>query len=181
MKSNKLLAKSITLGLILAMPYGIVNAADYSYSTITGWGGDNGGTLNNGDTSNYITVTNSGTSQACQIGLEQDCNTDCREERADRKQRFHGDAVHRQICLHQIDHVDADLGDDERRDKRAQDVRDPRQTHVNQIKLFQVALLERPPAHVLPDEVDSCRAVKQNRTERADGRTERDRHGLSFR
>ena len=28
MKSNKLLAKSITLGLILAMPYGIVNAAD---------------------------------------------------------------------------------------------------------------------------------------------------------
>ena len=67
MKSNKLLAKSITLGLILAMPYGIVNAADYSYSTITGWGGDNGGTLNNGDTSNYITVTNSGTSQACQI------------------------------------------------------------------------------------------------------------------
>ena len=28
MKSNKLLAKSITLGLILAMPYGIVNAED---------------------------------------------------------------------------------------------------------------------------------------------------------
>lgn len=67
MKSNKLLAKSITLGLILAMPYGIVNAAYYSDSTITGWGGANGGTLNSGDTSKNITVTNSGTSQACQI------------------------------------------------------------------------------------------------------------------
>ena len=51
MKNSKLLAKSITLGLILAMPYGIVNAADYSDSTITGWGGANGGTLNSGDTS----------------------------------------------------------------------------------------------------------------------------------
>lgn len=67
MKNSKLLAKSITLGLILAMPYGIVNAADYSDSTITGWGGANGGTLNSGDTSKNITVTNSGTSQACQI------------------------------------------------------------------------------------------------------------------
>lgn len=67
MKNSKLLAKSITLGLILAMPYGIVNAAEYSDTTITGWGGANGGTLNSGDTSKNITVTNSGTSQACQI------------------------------------------------------------------------------------------------------------------
>ncbi len=67
MKNSKLLAKSITLGLILAMPYGMVNAAEYSDSTITGWGGANGGTLNSGDTSKNITVTNSGTSQACQI------------------------------------------------------------------------------------------------------------------
>ena len=29
MKSNKLLAKSITLGLILAMPYGVVSANEY--------------------------------------------------------------------------------------------------------------------------------------------------------
>lgn len=61
MKSNKLLAKSITLGLILAMPYGIVNAAEYRDSIITGWGGANGGTLNSGDTSYDIKVTNSGT------------------------------------------------------------------------------------------------------------------------
>lgn len=67
MKSNKLLAKSITLGLILAMPYGVVSAATYEGGTITGWGGANGGTLQAGDVSNNITVTNSGTSQACQI------------------------------------------------------------------------------------------------------------------
>lgn len=67
MKSNKLLAKSITLGLILAMPYGVVSAATYEGGTITGWGGSDGGTLQAGDVSNDITVTNSGTSQACQI------------------------------------------------------------------------------------------------------------------
>ena len=47
MKSNKLLAKSITLGLILAMPYGVVNADDITTSgpwrvkvgeTLTGYG-----------------------------------------------------------------------------------------------------------------------------------------------
>ena len=67
MKSNKLLAKSITLGLILAMPYGMASAETYNGGTITGWGGSNGGTLQAGDVSNNITVTNSGTSQACQI------------------------------------------------------------------------------------------------------------------
>lgn len=70
MKSNKLLAKSITLGLILAMPYGVVSAATYEGGTITGWGGANGGTLQAGDVSNNITVTNDNdptTSQACQI------------------------------------------------------------------------------------------------------------------
>lgn len=70
MKSNKLLAKSITLGLILAMPYGVVSAATYEDGTITGWGGANGGTLQAGDVSNNITVTNDNdptTSQACQI------------------------------------------------------------------------------------------------------------------
>ena len=36
MKNSKLLAKSITLGLILAMTYEIVNAAEYSDTTITG-------------------------------------------------------------------------------------------------------------------------------------------------
>lgn len=35
MKSNKLLAKSITLGLILAMPYGVVNAEQVTVSTDT--------------------------------------------------------------------------------------------------------------------------------------------------
>lgn len=35
MKSNKLLAKSITLGLILAMPYGVVSAAQVTVSTDT--------------------------------------------------------------------------------------------------------------------------------------------------
>lgn len=67
MKSNKLLAKSITLGLILAMPYGVVSAATYEGGTINGWGGASGGTLQDGDLSYNITVTNSGTSQACQI------------------------------------------------------------------------------------------------------------------
>lgn len=67
MKSNKLLAKSITLGLILAMPYGMASAETYNGGIITGWGGSNGGTLQAGDVSNNITVTNSGTSQACQI------------------------------------------------------------------------------------------------------------------
>ena len=67
MKSNKLLAKSITLGLILAMPYGMASAETYNGGTITGWGGSNGGTLQTGDVSNNIKVTNSGTSQACQI------------------------------------------------------------------------------------------------------------------
>ena len=67
MKNSKLLAKSITLGLILAMPYAVVNASEYSDSTITGWGGANGGTLNNGDISNNIIVTNNGNGQACQI------------------------------------------------------------------------------------------------------------------
>ena len=67
MKSNKLLAKSITLGLILAMPYGMASAETYNGGTITGWGGANGGTLQAGDVSDNITVTNSGTSQACQI------------------------------------------------------------------------------------------------------------------
>ncbi len=71
MKSNKLLAKSITLGLILAMPYGMASAKTYNGGTITGWGGAYGGTLNSGDTSYDIKVTNSGTSsgtsQACQI------------------------------------------------------------------------------------------------------------------
>lgn len=70
MKSNKLLAKSITLGLILAMPYGVVSAATYEGGTITGWGGANGGTLQAGDVSNNITVTNDNdptASQACQI------------------------------------------------------------------------------------------------------------------
>jgi len=67
MKSNKLLAKSITLGLILAMPYGMASAETYNGGTITGWGGSNGGTLQAGDVSDNITVTNSGTSQACQI------------------------------------------------------------------------------------------------------------------
>ena len=61
MKNSKLLAKSITLGLILAMPYGIVNAAEYRDSIITGWGGSNGGTLQAGDFSYDIKVTNSGT------------------------------------------------------------------------------------------------------------------------
>ena len=61
MKSNKLLAKSITLGLILAMPYGIVNAAEYRDSIITGWGGSNGGELKADDVSYDIKVTNSGT------------------------------------------------------------------------------------------------------------------------
>ena len=63
MKSNKLLAKSITLGLILAMPYGVVSAATYEGGTITGWGGVNGGTLQDGESSDKITVT----PQACQI------------------------------------------------------------------------------------------------------------------
>lgn len=63
MKSNKLLAKSITLGLILAMPYGVVSAATYEGGTINGWGGANGGTLQEGESSDKITVT----SQACQI------------------------------------------------------------------------------------------------------------------
>lgn len=67
MKSKKLLAKSITLGLILTMPYGMASAETYNGGTITGWGGSNGGTLQAGDVSNNITVTNSGTSQACQI------------------------------------------------------------------------------------------------------------------
>ncbi len=70
MKSNKLLAKSITLGLILAMPYGVVSAATYEGGTITGWGGANGGTLQEGESSDKITVTNDNdpaTSQACQI------------------------------------------------------------------------------------------------------------------
>ena len=70
MKSNKLLAKSITLGLILAMPYGGVSAATYEGGTITGWGGVNGGTLQEGESSDKITVTNDNdpaTSQACQI------------------------------------------------------------------------------------------------------------------
>ena len=67
MKSNKLLAKSITLGLILAMPYGMASAETYKGGTITGWGGSDGGTLQAGDVSDNITVTNSGTSQACQI------------------------------------------------------------------------------------------------------------------
>lgn len=67
MKNSKLLAKSITLGLILAMPYGMASAETYNGGTITGWGGSNGGTLQAGDVSNNITVTNSGTSQACQI------------------------------------------------------------------------------------------------------------------
>lgn len=70
MKSNKLLAKSITLGLILAMPYGVVSAATYEGGTITGWGGANGGTLQEGESSDEITVTNDNdpaTSQACQI------------------------------------------------------------------------------------------------------------------
>lgn len=67
MKNNKLLAKSITLGLILAMPYGMASAETYNGGIITGWGGSNGGTLQAGDVSNNITVTNSGTSQACQI------------------------------------------------------------------------------------------------------------------
>ena len=70
MKNSKLLAKSITLGLILAMPYGVVSAATYEGGTITGWGGANGGTLQAGDVSNNITVTNDNdptTSQACQI------------------------------------------------------------------------------------------------------------------
>ena len=35
MKSNKLLAKSITLGLILAMPYGVVSAEQVTVSTDT--------------------------------------------------------------------------------------------------------------------------------------------------
>lgn len=35
MKSNKLLAKSITLGLILAMPYGVVSAEDIVISSDT--------------------------------------------------------------------------------------------------------------------------------------------------
>lgn len=70
MKNSKLLAKSITLGLILAMPYGVVSAATYEGGTITGWGGANGGTLQAGDISNNITVTNDNdpnTAQACQI------------------------------------------------------------------------------------------------------------------
>ncbi len=61
MKNSKLLAKSITLGLILAMPYGIVNAAEYRDSIITGWGGSTGGELQAGDVSYDIKVTNSGT------------------------------------------------------------------------------------------------------------------------
>ncbi|MDM8111741.1 autotransporter outer membrane beta-barrel domain-containing protein [Phascolarctobacterium faecium] len=61
MKNSKLLAKSITLGLILAMPYGIVNAAEYRDSIITGWGGSNGGELKADDVSYDIKVTNSGT------------------------------------------------------------------------------------------------------------------------
>ncbi len=62
MKSNKLLAKSITLGLILAMPYGMASAETYIGGTITGWGGsNNGGTLEAGDVSHDIEVTNSGT------------------------------------------------------------------------------------------------------------------------
>lgn len=36
MKSNKLLAKSITLGLILAMPYGVVSADEYLYGEYSG-------------------------------------------------------------------------------------------------------------------------------------------------
>lgn len=47
MKSNKLLAKSITLGLILAMPYGVVNAEDIVISSDTTYSGpynaENGG------------------------------------------------------------------------------------------------------------------------------------------
>ena len=61
MKSNKLLAKSITLGLILAMPYGMASAETYIGGTINGWGGSNGGELKAGDVSYDIKVTNSGT------------------------------------------------------------------------------------------------------------------------
>lgn len=61
MKNSKLLAKSITLGLILAMPYGMASAETYIGGTITGWGGSNGGTLKAGDVSYDIKVTNSGT------------------------------------------------------------------------------------------------------------------------
>lgn len=47
MKSNKLLAKSITLGLILAMPYGVVSAEDIVISSDTTYSGpynaENGG------------------------------------------------------------------------------------------------------------------------------------------
>lgn len=39
MKSNKLLAKSITLGLILAMPYGVVSAEDIVISSDTNYSG----------------------------------------------------------------------------------------------------------------------------------------------
>ena len=61
MKNSKLLAKSITLGLILAMPYGMASAEKYIGGTITGWGGSTGGELQAGDVSYDIKVTNSGT------------------------------------------------------------------------------------------------------------------------
>lgn len=57
MKSNKLLAKSITLGLILAMPYGVVSAdeitIDSNYvngKTITGTNAGDTIVYNGGDT-----------------------------------------------------------------------------------------------------------------------------------
>ena len=48
----------------------------------------------------------------------------------------------------------------------------PRQAHVNEVELLQVALLEPLPAHALPDQVHRGGAVEQNGAERAHGGAE---------
>ena len=57
----------------------------------------------------------------------------------------------------------------------------PREYHINKVKLFQIALFKPFPAHVLPDEVDGRGAVKQDCAQRANRRTKGNCHGLAFR
>src|SRR5699024_1490362 len=82
---------------------------------------------------------------------------------------LHDDAVHGQVALDQLDHVGAEVADDEGGDEGAQDVGDPGEDHIHQVQALQVALFHIAPADVLPHQVDGGGAVEQHGAQGAHG------------
>ena len=112
--------------------------------------------------------------------LQQDGHAHGGKQRAHGEERLHGQPVHGQVVLDELDHTGAEVAHDEGGDEGAEEVGDPGEDHVNQIQLFQLAPLDPLQAHVLPDQVDGGGAVEEDGSHGAHGGGHGDREALGL-